>query len=106
MLYPVLFVILAITLIFLIPTIMMRFAISAVFKKFRKENAVSPENAKYQLELGFKPQTAFERIGKMRDYKPQALQTLIQAEIIQVTEDGRLYLREDKLETTRWAKNR
>ncbi len=104
MLYAVL-IVAGIILIFLIPTIMLRFAISTVLKEFREQNAVSPKNAKYNIELGIKPQTVFERFYKNRDYKPQALKTLIQAEIVQVTEDGRLYLREDKLKTTRWAKS-
>jgi len=76
-----------------------------VIKEFREQNAFSPENAKYNIELGIKPQTIVDRLVKNRDYKPQALERLIQAEIVQVTEDGRVYLREDKLESTQWAKN-
>ncbi len=103
MLYTV-FIVVAIILIFLIPSIKLRSAISAVLKAFREQNAVSSENAKYNIELGIIPQTVFDRFIKNRDYKPQALQTLIDAEIVQVTDDGRLYLREDKLESTKWAK--
>ncbi|MEW6621550.1 MAG: hypothetical protein AB1420_00195 [Bacillota bacterium] len=105
MLYAVLFIISAIVLIFLIPSLMLRFAIAAVLKEFRKQNAVSPKNAKSSMELGIKPQTFIDRLVTKRDYKPHALQMLIQAETVQVTEDGRLYLREDKLASTRWARS-
>jgi hypothetical protein len=34
---------------------------------------------------------------RLRDFKPYALDALVKAEIIKGTEDGRLYLAEDKL---------
>jgi hypothetical protein len=38
-----------------------------------------------------------ERIMKPRDYKPYALQILIKQGVLCQTEDGRLYLSEEKL---------
>ena len=37
------------------------------------------------------------RMFSRRDYKPYALSTLMKADIVQATEEGRLYLSEDKL---------
>ena len=38
-----------------------------------------------------------ERMMRRRDYKPHALTALMQVGIIQATEDGKLYLSEEKL---------
>jgi len=45
-----------------------------------------------------------EGMFRPRDYKPHALTTLIRAEIIQMTEDGKLYLLEEKLIDSRFYK--
>jgi len=60
-------------------------------------NAVGIKNAKTEEELGFKRRGMLEGIFKPRDFKPHALTALIQAEIVKMTEDGKLYLAEDKL---------
>ncbi len=91
-------------LVLLIPSTMLKLAVSVVVKEFRRQNAVSPENTISKTDLGIMPQTGINRFVNRRDYKAQALQALIQAEIVQVTEEGRLYLLEEKLESTRWAK--
>jgi hypothetical protein len=39
---------------------------------------------------------------RRRDYKPRALQLLISADIVQMTEDGKFYLDEESLSMTRW----
>lgn len=38
-----------------------------------------------------------ERMMRRRDYKPQALDALMQIGVVKVTEDGKLYLSEEKL---------
>jgi len=58
---------------------------------------VGIKNAKTEEELGFRQQSIMKRILTRRDYKPYALTTLIKAEIIRMTDDGRLYLSEEKL---------
>ena len=101
--YYFLVVAVCIILIIFIPGLMTRAAVAAIIKIFREQNAITVKNAKTNIELGIKKQTFVERLGKRRDYKPQALEMLIQAKIVDVTNDGRLYLREDRLATTKWA---
>jgi hypothetical protein len=80
-----------------IPRWRIKRAIPQVIKMFREQNAVGIKNAKTEEELGFKQRTMLEGMFMPRDFKPHALTALIQAEIIQMTEDGKLYLSEDKL---------
>jgi len=81
----------------IIPQWRLKRAIPQVIKMFREHNAVGIKNAKTEEELGFKQRSVLEGMFRPRDYKPHALTALIQAEIIQLTEDGKLYLAEDKL---------
>ena len=96
-------VVLFLLALFVIPQLMTARAIPQVIKIFRKQNAVGIENAKALEELGFKPRALFDRMTKTRDYKPRALQLLIQAKVIQTTEDGKVYLSTENLAKTRWS---
>ena len=83
--------------IFVIPRWLLRRAARQVIKIFREHNATDSKNAKTIDELGLRPPGVMERMMRRRDYKPHALNALMQAEIIQRTEDGKLYLSEEKL---------
>ena len=83
--------------LFVIPQWRIKRAIPQVIRMFREQNAVGIKNAKTEEELGFKRRGMLEGMFRPRDFKPHALTALIQAEIIQITEDGKLYLAEDKL---------
>ena len=83
---------------FLIPRIMIRRALSQVIRIFRYHHALSPDSAKTAAELGFRPQNFLDRFLKTRDYKPYALQLLMQAGVIQLTPEGKMCLSEEKLE--------
>ena len=48
-------------------------------------------------ELGLRPQGMMGGMFKGRDYNQYALSLLMKADIIQTTEDGKLYLSEDRL---------
>ena len=104
MLYILLFI--GVVLVLLIPSTMLKLSVSVVVKEFRRQKAISSEHTISKTELGIISQTGINRFVNRRDYKAQALQALVQAEIVQVTEEGRLYLLEEKLESTRWAKNK
>jgi len=82
---------------FLIPRWLTRRAARQVIKIFREHNATDAKNAKSIDELGLVPPGMLERMMRRRDYKPYALNALMKAEIIQATEDGKLYLSEEKL---------
>ena len=89
---------------FVLPRWRMNRAISQVIWIFREHNAVSIKNAKRGEELGFRQPGMMEGILTRRDYKRYALMALIKAEIIQTTEDGRLYLSEERLISSRLYK--
>ncbi len=75
-------------------------AIRQVIRIFRKHNAISINNSKTIEELGMRPRSMPERMFRGRDYKQYALKALMRAAIVQTTEDGRLYLSEEKLVTS------
>ena len=91
-----------ILLMVVVPPLLVRRAIPSVIRLFRQHNAVGSRNAKAIHELGLKPRTMIERMLKGVDYRPAALQLLIKAGVIQITEDGKLYLSEENLASTKW----
>jgi hypothetical protein len=96
----ILFIVLLVAL-FVIPQFMMKRAIKAVIKIFRDNNAIGKKQARTAEELGLQPKRLVERMMKPRDYKPRALQLLMSQEIVQMTDDGKLYLVEEKLDASR-----
>ena len=88
---------------FYIPRLMINRAIHSAIHILGRHNAVTIWDAKTIDELGLNPKPFMEREFKLRDYKPYALQVLRNADIIQTTEDGRLYLDEGKLPTSKWG---
>ena len=84
-------------LLWVLPTALNRRAVIQVISIFRKKKAIGKDNAKTIDELGLRPPGFKKRLISLRDYKPRALEALIHAKIVQVTEEGRLYLSEEKL---------
>ncbi len=95
----VLLVVVLLAGMFFIPQWRLRRAIHQVIRIFRDHSAVSVRDAKTVDELGLRPRGMLEGMFsvKLRDYKKYALDALMKADIIQTTDDGRLYLSEDKL---------
>jgi len=93
----VLIVVLAFLALFVIPQWRTRRAVHQVIWILRQNNAFDAKNAKTIDELGLKPRGRLEGLLRSRDYKPQALDALWKAEIVQITEDGKVYLSEDRL---------
>jgi hypothetical protein len=69
-----------------------------VIEIFRQHNALGISDAKTLQELGLERPNFAQRIVRGRDFKQYALQILIKRGIICVTEDGRLYMVENKLD--------
>jgi len=90
--------------ILVIPRWRIKRAIPQVIQMFRDNNAIGIKNAKAEEELGFKRRSLLDGVFMPRDYKPHALTTLIRMEIIQMTEDGKLYLSEEKLADSGFSK--
>jgi hypothetical protein len=72
-------------------------ATEEVIGRFCSYEALEIKRARTVEELGLAPRDFFQRIFRARDYKPYALQSLSQAGIIRRTQDGKLYLVEEKL---------
>ena len=85
-----------------VPQLMMKRAIPKVIQAFRQNNAVGEKNAKFLEEMGLKPKSFLESAGRLRDYKPRALQFLIGINVIQITEEGKFYISEEDIALTRW----
>lgn len=103
--FIVLVVVLLLLGMFIIPRWLLKRAISKVIRVFRVRNASGVENARTLEELGLGPKNVMQVMFRGRDYRQYALDVLIRAEIIRVTEDGRLYLSEEKLLTSRLIKS-
>ena len=101
-LFIILMVILFIVVVLVVPQFMLTRNIPKVIRVFREHNAVGEKNAKTIEELGLLPKSMFQRMFSRRDYKPQALQFLLRSTVIEMTEDGKVYLNEDNLFRTRW----
>ena len=99
----VLLIMIFVALLIALPLMMNKRAIKQVIKRFRDRQACHPDSAKTVDELGLTPPSFRERLMRFRDYKPAALNGLVRVGIIQVTEDGRFYLAEDKLRNSKLA---
>jgi hypothetical protein len=87
---------------FILPQLLLRRAIPSIIRIFRQGNAVGIENAKTFEELGLKPKNMAQAIFRGREYKVTALEVLKNANVIQTTEDGKLYLSEENLSNSKW----
>ena len=98
--FILLIVILAILGFFVLPRIRIRRAVSQVVAILERNSAVDVRSAKTINELGLRPPTFLEGMLRMRDFKPYALQILMQTEVVRQTDGGRLYLAQDRLPAT------
>ena len=96
-LFVLLVVILAIPGFFVLPRIRIRRAVNQVMAVFERNNALDVRSAKTADELGLRPPTFLDGMLRMRDFKPYALQILMQTEVVRQTDGGRLYLAQDRL---------
>jgi len=99
----VILIIILLIALFILPQFFIARAMKKVIKIFRENNAIGERHAKTAEQLGLEPKGMIDRMMKPRDYKPRALQYLIGANIVQMTEDGKLYLVEENLANTKFA---
>lgn len=93
---------LVLIVIFVLPQIMLRRAISSVIRIFRQNKAVGTQNARTIDELGLRPKSMMHAIFRGTQYKTTALLVLRNAGVIQTTEDGKIYLSEENLSRSRY----
>jgi hypothetical protein len=98
-LFILLIIILAILAFWVLPRMRMRRAVKQIVAIFERNNAIDVRSAKTIDELGLRPPTFLEGMLRLRDFKPYALQMLMNANVIRQTDSGRLYLSQDKLAT-------
>lgn len=72
-------------------------AMRQVLRILKYYGATDEDGAKTPAELGLNPPSFFERFMRLRDHKPKTLKLLVNLDIVQITEDGRIYLSEEKL---------
>jgi hypothetical protein len=73
-------------------------ALFKVIGIFYRHEALGMRDAKTVRELGLERPDFVQRMMRPRDYKQYALQILIERGMVSVTEDGKLFLVEDKLD--------
>jgi len=73
-----------------------RRTVKNLFMIFRNAKAFSPETARFLDELPIARRSLLS-FSVARDYTPQILQMLIKENIINITEEGRLFLSEEAL---------
>lgn len=89
-----------------VPGWMVKRNISKVIEIFEITGAIGIENAVTLEELGLVPKTQLQRMFRLRDWKPKALDLLVQANVVLMTEDGKLYITEESLENNPWLKQK
>ena len=72
-------------------------AVRQVIDRFRECQTLCSQGSKTVAELGLQPRPFFERLFKPRDYKPYALQLLIQRGVVRLTDGDKLCLVENKV---------
>ncbi|HOG17758.1 MAG: hypothetical protein A4E73_02857 [Syntrophaceae bacterium PtaU1.Bin231] len=87
----------ALAAVFFIQRFMLQRAVRQVVEIFRRHDACHAAGAKTLEELGLGPKSFMTRMTTLRDYRPDAVKLLLQGDIILSTDDGKLYLREDRL---------
>ena len=98
----IILVVLMLFIMFILPQFLLRRAIPSIIRTFRQSKAVGRENAKTVEELGLKPKNVAAAVFRGREYKVTALQVLRNANVIQSTEDGKLFLSEEDLSNSKW----
>jgi hypothetical protein len=89
---------------FYLRTVFTRKAIFKVVKIFYQHHALGMNDAKTLHELGLERPDFLQRMMKARDYKQYALEILVKRGIINMKEDGRVYMVEEKLDQELRAK--
>ncbi len=97
-------IILAFVVWMFVPGWMIRRNIPKVIKMFRKAGAVGMKQAKAPEEVGFAQKSIMQRMFSRRDYKPKALEFLIQTNVVMINEEGKLYITDESIRQATWLK--
>jgi hypothetical protein len=95
--FILLIIIVAVLGFLVVPRIRVGRAVKQVVAIFEHNGALDARSAKTVDELGLRPPGFLQQMLRIRDFKPYALQILVNADVIHETDGGRLYLSKDKL---------
>jgi hypothetical protein len=95
---PILIFLLMIVALIFLPRFMIKRAIKQTIAIFRHYGAFREDQAKTRAEMGLNPPDFMARITSLRDYKPSAMQILMNEGVIIATAEGKLYIDEGKLD--------
>ena len=84
--------------VYVVPQWRFKRSVRQVVAVFRKNSATDSSNAKTLEELGFYFQRSFmQQLLRGRDYRSHALSALLKAKIVEETQEGKLFLIEEKV---------
>jgi len=89
-------------MLFVLPQIRLRRDIPSLIRIFREARAVGVKNAKTIEELRLEPPSGIRSFIRGSDHMQNTLRELMKANIIKSTEDGRMYLSEGDLASSKW----
>jgi len=95
----IIFFVVAIVGILVIPRFLVKRAINQVVDIFLKNEAIDVASARTITELRLQKKGYLERMVRTRDYKPYALEMLLRADIVIRTEDDKLYISKEMVES-------
>jgi hypothetical protein len=95
---PILIFLLMIVALIFLPRFMIKRAIKQTIAIFRHYGALREDQAKTRAEMGLNPPDFMARITSLRDYKPSAMQILMNEGVIIATAVGKLYIEEGKVD--------
>ena len=87
-----------IVVMFYVPRLLVKRAVRKVVAQFRERGAISPETATTLAELGLVQDSFYNRVFRLRNYRPYAVRMLGQAELLRATEEGTVYFSEEAFE--------
>lgn len=93
-------IVLCLAIVLVVPALMTRRALKQLILIFRRQGALNRESAKTVDELGLGPKSFAQRITRLRDYKPRALAVMMQTEVVVQTDEGKLFMSEEKLQAS------
>lgn len=90
--------------VFVLPRLRMRKSFTTIIRQFRENNAVDPQHARRAEDLKIDFESRTPSLFQTGDEESDAARLLLNAGIIQRTEDGKLYLSEESLSNSQYSK--
>jgi hypothetical protein len=76
-------------------------AMKKVVRALKERNSWNQASASWAEQIGIKKEPLWNSMFKVRDYRPRALQQLVELQIIVQTPEGKFFLNKNKLDESR-----